>query len=135
MNSTANSTRPFMLLFRNAGPETHGHLTPEQREQLTQQWNNWYDGLAARGKAVQGQPLEMQCRVVSGARGETVIDGPFAEAKEVVGGYFLLRVADIEEATAIARECPSLPLGVRVEIRPVAERSPVLSGVRGRPSE
>jgi hypothetical protein len=62
-----------------------------------------------------------------------VTDGPFAETKEIVGGYFFLSVADLDEATAIAQHCPGLPLGLTVEVRPVAECSPVLEGVPGRP--
>lgn len=123
----------YLLLFRNAGMESHRHLSAEQREQLTRQWNDWYDGLAAQGKVLHGQPLEPQGRVVSGARGESVVDGPYAEAKEAIGGYFFLSVADLDEATAIAKMCPGLPLGLSVEVRPVAEVSPVLQSVRGRP--
>ena len=134
MTSNTSQSAPFLLLFRNAGPETHAHLTAEQRTQLARQWNEWYDGLAREGKVQHGQPLELGGRVVSGPRGERVIDGPFAEAKEVVGGYFFLTVRDLDEATDIARRCPGLPLGLSVEVRPVAAASPVLDGVRGRPA-
>lgn len=121
-----------MLLFRNAGPETHAHLTPEGRALLAKQWNDWYDGLAARKKVSHGQPLALEGRVVSGVDGR-VTDGPFAEAKEVVGGYFVLTVASFDEATEIARQCPGLAHGLTVEVRPLAAVSPVLSEVAGRP--
>ncbi|MGH7946954.1 MAG: YciI family protein, partial [Opitutaceae bacterium] len=55
--------------------------------------------------------------------------------KEVVGGYFFLSVADLDEATEIAKMCPGLPLGLTVEVRPVVEVSPVLTGVRGHAPE
>jgi hypothetical protein len=136
MATESNVTaRPFLLLFRNAGPDTHRHLTPEQRTEMTRQWNNWYDLLAASGKVKHGRPLAMEGRVVAGPRGEQVTDGPFAETKEIVGGYFFLSVADMDEATEIAKMCPGLPLGLTVEVRPVAEVSPILEGVRGRPPE
>lgn len=122
-----------MLLFKNAGVETHGHLTAEQRVELAKRWNDWYEGLAARGKVQHGSPLELGGRQVSGPKGERVSDGFFAEAKEVIGGYIFLTVADIDEATEIAKGCPGLPLGLVVEVRAVAERSPVLEGVPGRP--
>ena len=93
---TASSA--FLLLFRNAGPDVHAHLSPAERVALAQRWNDWYDGLAQRGKVKHGQPLELTGRVVSGARGERVTDGPFAEAKEVVGGYIFLTVEDLDEA-------------------------------------
>lgn len=126
---------PYLLLFRNAGPESHQHLSPEEREQLTRRWNDWYDGLAERGKVQQGHPLKAQGRMVSGARGEFVVDGPYAEAKEAIGGFFFLTVADLDEATEIAKKCPGLPLGLTVEVRPIAEFSPALEGVRGRSSK
>lgn len=97
------------------------------------QWNDWYDGLEAAGKVQHGRPLALNGRVVSGARGEKVTDGPYAEATEVIGGYFFLNVADLDEATEIAKHCPGLPLGMSVEVRPVADVSPVLEGVHGRP--
>src|SRR2546423_2284964 len=85
--ATSSPSLPFMLLFRNTGPETHAHLSAEQRQQLVTRWNAWFDGLVAAGKATEGQPLEMETRVVSGAAGARLTDGPFAEAKEAVGGY------------------------------------------------
>ncbi len=124
-----------MLLFRNAGEESHRHLTAEERVALAKKWNDWYDGLAAAGKVQHGRPLELGGRVVSGARGERITDGPFAEAKEVVGGYIFLTVRDLDEATAIAQQCPGLPLGLIVEVRPVADVSPVLKDVTGRPPQ
>lgn len=127
--------RPFLLLFRNAGPDVHQHLDARQREQLAKQWNDWYDGLAARGQVQHGQPLELGGRVVSGPRGERVTDGPFAEAKEVIGGYLYLTVRDLDEATEIAKQCPGLPLGLVVEVRPLASVSPILKDVYARPPE
>lgn len=129
--NSPSSTAPFLLLFRGAGAEAHLHLSPEQREQMTKQWNDWYDGLAAQGKVQHGRPLAPNGRVVSGAWGQRITDGPYAEAKEAIAGYFFLNVTDIDEATEIAKKCPSLSLGASVEVRPVVEFSPVLAGVRG----
>ena len=114
---TSRTAKPFMLLFRNTGPENHAHLSPEQRQQLVTQWNAWFGVLVADGRAVEGQPLELETRVVSGAGGSRVIDGPFAEAKEAVGGYVKLLVADLAEATAIAQQHPGLVYGMLIEIR------------------
>lgn len=126
-------TSPYLLIFRDAGPDVYAKLSADERQQLMHRWNAWYDGLAAAGKVQHGHPLEAQGRVVSGARGERITDGPFAESTEAIGGYFLLTVADLDEATAIAQACPSLPLGMRVEVRPVAGECRAL-GVRGRPA-
>lgn len=123
-----------MLLFRNAGPESHAHLTPAQKAAMAQQWNDWVERLIAQGKMQHGQPLGLGGRVVSGKEGVRVTDGPYAEAKEAVGGYLFLTVADLDEATAIAKQCPGLPIGLTVEVRPVVAFSPVLSDVRARPA-
>jgi hypothetical protein len=126
-------TSPYLLIFRDAPPETYKAMSADQRQQLMQQWNAWYDGLAAQGKVQHGHPLEPQGRVVSGTRGERVIDGPFAEATEAIGGYFLLTVSSLDEATQIAQRCPSLAHGMMVEVRPVAGACATL-GVHGRPA-
>jgi hypothetical protein len=128
-----NKTSPYLLIFRDAAPDCYQAMSADERQQLMQQWNAWYDGLAAQGKVQHGHPLEPQGRVVSGARGERVVDGPFAESTEAIGGYFMLTVGSLDEATEIAQRCPSLRHGMKVEVRPVAEACAAL-GVRGRPS-
>lgn len=112
-----NTRTPYMLLFRNTGPETHGHLSADERQQLMLRWNAWYDRLAAEGKAVEGQPLELETRIVSGRGGERVMDGPFAEAKEAIGGYVKLMVSGLDEATEIAQRHPGLEHGLVIEVR------------------
>lgn len=110
---------PYLLFFRNSGPENYQHLSAEQRQQLVLRWNDWYDGLATQGKAVEGQPLEMEIRLVSGPGGARIIDGPFAEAKEAIGGYVKLMVSGMDEATEIARRHPGLAYGLQIEVRPM----------------
>lgn len=135
MTTTSAPRRdPYLLLFRNAGPEVHAHLTPEEKEQLTQRWNAWFEELTRSGKASHGAPLALEGRVVSGKAAERVTDGPYAEAKEVVGGYVMLTVADLDEATEIARQVPGLVVGLTVEVRAVLTSSPALNGVNGHPA-
>src|SRR6218665_3187606 len=90
---------PYLLLFRNTGPEIFRALSSAQRQELINDWNSWFEGLLAGGKAVEGQPLELDTRIVSGPGGSRITDGPFPEAKEAVGGYVLLTTTDREEAT------------------------------------
>lgn len=123
---------PYLLFFRNSGPETHQHLSPEQRQQLVIRWNAWYDGLAAQGKAVEGQPLELETRIVSGPGGSRVVDGPFAEAKEAIGGYVKLMVGSLDEATEIARRHPGLAYGLIIEVRQMTDNCHL--GVTASPS-
>ncbi len=112
------NTTPYMLFFRNSGPEKYQHLSADQRQQMMMRWNAWYDDLARAGKAVEGQPLELETRVVTGER---VTDGPFAEAKESIGGYVKLLVASLDEATEIAQQHPALEHGLIIEVRQMTE--------------
>jgi hypothetical protein len=113
-------TAPFMLIFRES-PEYYSGMSAEQRRQILSTWNAWYDGLARQGKATGGNALDItSSRTVSGERGERLVDGPYAEAKEAIAGYFMLSVSDMEEATEIARRCPNLRYGMTVEVRPLA---------------
>src|SRR5499426_3447815 len=117
----------YMLLFR--GNDWIKALSPEEKQKVTDQWMAWFRRLTDEGKAVAGNPLEREGKIVSG-KDRVVADGPFAESKEAIGGYFLLDVATMEEAVAIATDCPGLPYGIRVEVRPVAGECPIAADIR-----
>jgi hypothetical protein len=108
----------YMLIFR--GTEWHKGLSPEEMQQVADHWMAWFRRLTDQGKVISGNPLENEGKIVSGTNGRIVADGPFVESKEAIGGYFLLQVGTLDEAVAIAQQCPGLPYGIRVEVRPVA---------------
>jgi hypothetical protein len=117
----------YMLLFR--GNDWIKGLSPEEKQKVTDQWMAWFRRLTDEGKAVAGNPLERESKIVSG-KNRVVTDGPFAESKEAIGGYFLLDVATMDEAVAIAQQCPGLLYGIRVEVRPVAPECPMASELK-----
>lgn len=81
--------------------------------------NAFADGLKARGVLKAAESLAsdaVAARVTATGGRRLVVDGPFAEAKEIVGGFFLLDVATREEALAIANECPAIEWAT-VEVR------------------
>src|SRR5216117_1111273 len=121
--NTQTKTSEYMLLFR--GNDWHKGLSPEEMQRIASQWKAWFDRLTAQAKAIAGNPLEREGKIVSGKNGRVVADGPFAESKEAIGGYFLLQVNTLDEAVSIAKECPGLAYGAVVEVRPVAEECPV----------
>jgi hypothetical protein len=121
-----------MLFFRNSGPENYQHLSPEQRQQIITRWNAWFEGLVAQGKAVEGQPLETETRIVAGPGGARITDGPFPEAKEAIGGYVTLMVSGLEEATAIAKLHPGLAYGLIIEVRQLTPHCHLGVNTRGR---
>src|SRR5260221_13510265 len=122
--SSQNKAPQYMCLFR--GNDWQKGLSAEEMQQIAGQWMAWFERLTAQGKVLGGSPLELEGRVVSGKNGRLVSDGPFAESKEAVGGYFLLQVNTFDEAVAIAQQCPGLAYGAKVEVRPVAENCPLL---------
>ena len=117
--SGTSEKNDYMLLFR--GTNWGDELTQEQLQKVVLDWAAWFEGLTKQGKALGGHPLEREGKIVSGKGGRVISDGPFAESKEAIGGYFYLRVADFDEALEIARQCPGLQYGAQVEVRPVAE--------------
>src|SRR4051812_24526132 len=110
----------YMLLFR--GTNWDQDLSPEQLQKVVSDWYAWFDGLRQQGKCASGHPLRNEGKLVSGKKGRSVVDGPFSESKETIGGYFYLNVADMDEAVRIAQQCPGLDYGLVVEVRPVAEQ-------------
>ena len=122
--STQTKAPQYMFLFR--GNDWHKGLSPEEMQKVAGQWMAWFERLAAQGKVTAGSPLEKEGKMVSGPNGRVISDGPFAESKETIGGYFLLQVASLDEAVAIAQQCPGLSYGAKVEVRPVAESCPLL---------
>ena len=127
MSTQHQNQNGYMLLFR--GNDLGKGRSPEELQRVTDNWMAWFKRLTEEGKLVAGSPLEREGKIVSG-KDRIVSDGPFVESKETVGGYFLLDVATLDQAMAIAKECPGLPYGVRVEVRPVAAECPIAADVR-----
>ena len=114
-----NSNSEIMLLFR--GTDWHKDMSPEEMQAAAGRFMAWFERLKAEGKAKAGQPLQNAGRVIS-KNGRTLSDGPYAESKEAIGGYFILNVTDMDEAVEIAKQCPGLDIGLKVEVRPIAAR-------------
>ena len=119
-----------MLLFR--GTHWDKNLSPEDLQNVMEQWAEWFDRLVQQGKIKSANPLMDEGKIVSWKKGQMVADGPFAESKEAIGGYFLLQNIDFEEALEIAKQCPTLKYGLIVEVRPVADQCPHLLRVKNR---
>ena len=128
--STPTKAPEYLLLFR--GNDWYKGLSPEEMQKIAGTWMAWFKRLTDEGICLAGQPLEREGRLVSGKNGRVVSDGPFAESKEAIGGYFLLRVNTIDEAVAIAKECPGLAYGIQVEVRPVREECPMVEESRAQ---
>jgi hypothetical protein len=117
----------YLLLLNNAAEEWQNWRTlsaddgQKLREQEMPRWNALFGWAGEQGIELSGLELEdpAQARVVRVRDGETVVtDGPFAETKEVIGGYFLAECKDLDAAIELAQRVPLVGKG-SVEIRPV----------------
>ena len=109
----------YVFLYRGAERPSSAQDT----QQIMQKWMNWFQDLSNKGYLKdRGQPLELAGKVVSG-RQKTVTDGPFAEAKDLVGGYTLIEAKDLAEAAELSKGCPIFERNGFVEVRPVMQLS------------
>ena len=106
----------FMLIFR--GGSDAANMSPEESQQQMQKWFEWVGELQSKGIYTAGEALTPEPgKIVK--KGNVVTDGPFAESKEMIGGYFILKPDSLEAAVELAKSCPDLPLGGTVEVRDV----------------
>lgn len=91
-------------------------LSKEKIQDAIDRFYVWYEQLLNEGKMKAGQRLAREGKIVSKAR---VTDGPFAETKEVVGGYWFILAGSLEEAAELASGNPCLACGLVNEIRPI----------------
>ncbi len=110
--------KPFIFLFKGEDPQRD--LSPEEMQRHMQEWGAWLDNLTQTGRFESGTPLEAAGKIVSGPN-TTATETPFAEPGEVVTGYLVISARDIDEAVEIAKACPILDVGGRVEVRAVQE--------------
>lgn len=76
----------------------------------------WYEHNLAAGRMLRGSRLHADTKVVSR---QGIVDGPFTESKELVGGYWFIVAGSLDEAAALAAENPCLAFGLTLELRPL----------------
>ena len=96
------------------------HLSPEGQQAGMEKWFAWVQKLQQQGRYDSGEALLPGGKTIRGVK-KTITDGPFAESKEIVGGYFIVKANDLAEATELAKEYPDFHLGGTVEIREVVK--------------
>jgi hypothetical protein len=110
----------FMMLLHESTTGMDG-LSPEEIQKIVERYQDWSAKVACAGKLAGGQKLaDDPGRHLQLASGRLVMrDGPYAESKEIIGGYFIIEAADYDEAVRISEDCPHLALGGRIELRRV----------------
>jgi hypothetical protein len=105
----------FIYLYRGGDRPA----SPEQMQKNLEKWVAWFKDLGATGHLKDpGNPLEPNGKVIKGKE-RVITDGPYAEVKDVVGGYTVVEAKDLAEALEFSKGCPIFDTGGSVEVRPV----------------
>ncbi len=95
--------------------------TPEAWEEAMKAHGTFAEQVTAMGAKILGGNALQPTSTATSVRGDVVTDGPFAETKEALGGYYLVEASDLDQALAIGKLCPA-PFG-GVEVRPIMDTS------------
>ncbi len=108
----------FMFIFHGGSDVAPEMRAPEAMQKHMQKWFAWIEKLQQEGRYVGGEALEPTGKFVSGPK-QIVTDGPFAESKELVGGYFIVSARDMDEAIMLTKDYPDFIFNGKVQVRPV----------------
>lgn len=112
---------PNFMLILHDDPRGFSEITPAQMQAVIAEYQAWSGKLAAAGRLVGGEKLKdeggKQMTLAGGK--PRVVDGPYAEAKEVVGGYFTIAAENYDHAVELSLDCPHLKYGARIDVREV----------------
>ena len=106
-----------MMIFRSAAPNPEIQISPEQMQAGIKQWQDWIGGIAAQGSFLSTNRLGFEGKTLN--PNNVITDGPYAEVKEIVGGYIIVKADSIDEAIGMAEGCPILYIGGHVEVRDI----------------
>jgi hypothetical protein len=111
---------PEYILLLHADSDAYSSLSPAEIQGVISRYKNWREALATKGHKAGGQKLQDATgRTMKNGGGKVVItDGPYAETREVVGGFFHFAADSFEQAVELSRDCPHLQYGT-IEIRQI----------------
>ena len=105
----------YAILIYTAAPGGKEELTEDQRKAL--------DAHGAEVESLGGKMLTafalMPSTTATSVKGDSITDGPFIDAKEVIAGFYVIEARDLDTALAIARRNPAVAMGTALEVRPV----------------
>jgi hypothetical protein len=107
----------YLFLIRGCDSDK---MSPEQMQQHLQRCMTWIDKTTREGAFKASEPLEKGGKVVH-SKNQVVTDGPYAESKDLVSGYVMVKAANLAMATEMARTCPMGESAASVEVREIKE--------------
>jgi hypothetical protein len=110
--------KDYLLVYR-ADFSFIGTRTPEEAQATTKKWMDWIGSIAAQNKLTdRGNRLDPSGKVLKSDN--IVTNGPYAEIKETIGGYSIIKADSYEAAIELAKGCPVLTMGGNVEVREIS---------------
>ena len=110
--------KEFLLIFRRDFVSNEAQPSPEQLQNMMKPWQDWMGSLAAQNKlADSGNRLSSDGKTVK--PGNIIVNGPYVEIKEAIGGYIIVKAASLDEAAELAKGCPILSINGNVEVRTI----------------
>jgi hypothetical protein len=114
----------YMMILVGEEVDEQDEMSPEEMREVMGAWNDYTNALVDAGAFIAGEGLQPSATATTVKRtedGERVVsDGPFAETKEQVGGFYLLECANLDDALEWAKKVPIRP-GNSAEVRPVMD--------------
>ena len=109
---------PHYMLLLHENPVVFADVSPSEMQAIIQRYAAWATKLATEGRLVSSSKLQDETgRSLRTANGRiTVTEGPYTEAREVIGGYFMIKADNYDHAVELSQGCPHIDFGV-VEIR------------------
>jgi hypothetical protein len=105
----------FLFVYRSP-KDARTSMTPEEMQQMLQRWSGWIgEGIQKRWMLDPGDALKREGKVLNANK--VIMDGPFVEAKEIVGGFSIVEAPSLEAAAELAKGCPVFQRGGTVEVR------------------
>ena len=109
----------YLYLLRKDNDSLNS-FSAEEKEQHMGRFFSWMEEIKKSGHMLAGEPLDLNGSVVRKSD-NVIIDGPFSETKEAIGGYFIIKADSLEEATKISKGCPIFEVNGSIEVRPIME--------------
>lgn len=111
----------FIYLIRSEGADFSKYSAGELQD-LLKKYQAWTQKLKTEGRFLAGEKLNRdRGKSLKAKAGGIVVDGPYAESKEAIGGFYIIEAKDIDEAVEVGKDCPSLTYGGSVEVREVEQ--------------
>ena len=111
--------KDYLFLFRGGLDFTKAPA--EEVQQAMNKWIKWVGELTQKGIYNGGERLVRNDAAVIRGSAKNIVDGPYTESKEIIGGYISIKANDLKEAIEISKDCPIFNYDGNVEIREVAK--------------